>query len=195
MFSSQNVPKTGPSVVSAGQIPCSHRKIMITMRILIVQNVWDSEGFVSGGVWDGENFGLKAKKKPHKRTPQKCPKGPAEDKLGESASHQIIDEKSMYNHERSPKQHRMKIEKSSFSSWHEMRKDSSRTLSHGLNINNIWLCLLFDLIWHDFYWFFMFFYLKCAKNESKSRRVSIDPVLPQKNNDYHANPHNPKRLV
>ena len=87
MFSHQNVPKSGPSVVSGGQIPCSHRKIMITMRILIVQNVWSSEAFASGGLLDGENFGLKAKKKPHKRTPQKCPKGPPEGKWRESASH------------------------------------------------------------------------------------------------------------
>ena len=87
MFSQQNVPKRGPSVVSGGQIPCSHRKIMITMRILIVQNVWDFEAFASGGGFDGENFGLKTKEKPHKRTPQKCPKGPPDGELGESASH------------------------------------------------------------------------------------------------------------
>ena len=62
---------------------------MITMRILIVQNVWEKEGFASGGVWDEENFGLKAKKTCHKRTPQKCPKGPPEGKLGESASHHL----------------------------------------------------------------------------------------------------------
>ena len=37
------MPKTGPNVVSAGQIPCSHRKIMITMRILIVQNLCNTE--------------------------------------------------------------------------------------------------------------------------------------------------------
>ena len=60
---------------------------MITMRILIVQNLCNKEGFVSGGVFDGENFGLKTKKTCHKRTPQKCPKGPPEGKLGESASH------------------------------------------------------------------------------------------------------------
>ena len=64
------------------------------MRILIVQNLWESESFVSGGVFDGENFGLKAKKKTHKRTPQKCPKGPPEGKLGESASHQISELRS-----------------------------------------------------------------------------------------------------
>ena len=62
---------------------------MITMRILIVQNVCESGAFVSGGGFDGENIGLKAKKKPHKRTPQKCPKGPPEEKLEESASHHI----------------------------------------------------------------------------------------------------------
>ena len=60
---------------------------MITMRILIAQTQIQKEAFVSGGVFDGENFGLKAKKKTHKRTPQKCPKGPPEGKLGESASH------------------------------------------------------------------------------------------------------------
>ena len=34
-----------------------------------------------------ENFGLKSKKKPHRRTPQKCPKGPPEAESKESASH------------------------------------------------------------------------------------------------------------
>ena len=41
------------------------------------------------GVFTDENIGLKVKKPCHKRTPQKCPKGPPQGKLGESASHQI----------------------------------------------------------------------------------------------------------
>ena len=53
----------------------------------MVWNQIQSEAFVSGGGFDMENFGLKSKKKPHRRTPQKCPKGPPERKLGESASH------------------------------------------------------------------------------------------------------------
>ena len=93
------------------------------MRILIVQNVWDSEGFASGGVFDGENFGLRAKKNVSQEDPPKMPEGPPSRQVGEEC------------------------------------------------------------------------FAQCAKRWPKSGRVPIDPVLPQKNNDYHANPHNPKRLI
>ena len=70
--------------------PVLPQKKMITMRILMVQNLCNKEGFVSGGVVDGENFGLKAKKKTRKRNPKKCPKGHPDGNLGESASHHLI---------------------------------------------------------------------------------------------------------
>ena len=57
-----------------------------------------------------------------------------------------------------------------------------------------YLLLIFDYFYflNHLIMFFHVFTPKCAKKWSKSRRVPIDPVLPQKNNDYHANPHSPK---
>ena len=64
--------------------------MVITIGFLMVWSPWYKEAFVSGGGFDDENFGLKSKKTCHRRTPQKCPKGPPEGELKESASHHII---------------------------------------------------------------------------------------------------------
>ena len=85
----KNVPKMTPKLVSAQQIPYRWKKMLITIGFLMVWNPCDSEAFVSGALFDAENLGLKTKKTCHRRTPQKCPKGPPEGELKESASHHM----------------------------------------------------------------------------------------------------------
>ena len=85
----KNVPKMTPKLVVFGYLPCRWKKMVITIGFLMVWNPCDSEAFLSGGVFDDENFGLKTKKNNRRRTPQNCPKGPPGRKLEESASHQI----------------------------------------------------------------------------------------------------------
>ena len=55
-------------------------------------------------------------------------------------------------------------------------KESSRALSHGLTMDNSWLCLLFDSFWIDFHWFFE----NWSQNEPKLAGMRVSAVHPWK---------------
>ena len=83
----ENRPKMSPKVVVFPLLPWSPGKIMDTIGFLIVWNLLYNRVFFSGGLFDASKIRSKVKKKCHRRTPWKCPKGPPWTKEEESASH------------------------------------------------------------------------------------------------------------